>query len=45
MPSSRARPSERSVLRYLEQHSAGALTREQLDAFKAALEVRLGGAL
>ncbi|GBF99379.1 hypothetical protein Rsub_12183 [Raphidocelis subcapitata] len=37
-PSSRARPSERNVLRYLEQHSAGALTREQLDAFRAALE-------
>jgi hypothetical protein len=28
------------VLRYLEQHSAGALTREQLEAFKAALQAR-----
>ncbi|KAI8471906.1 MAG: HRDC-like protein [Monoraphidium minutum] len=37
-PSARARPSERMVLRYLEAHSAGALTREQLDAFKQALQ-------
>lgn len=38
-PSARARPSERVVLRYLEQHSAGSLDREAMAAFQAALEV------
>lgn len=37
-PSSKARPSERIALRYLEANCAGRLTREQLEGFRAALE-------